>query len=159
MKIKFFAIALAALSLIACEKTPEPIVPEEADYTGTLTVEASTGTVVDNESRLNFTPSEDGATADIVLFQAKFAPRMPLRLDTTISGITLTSTPEKIILSGDGIIPTAMGGIPFEDYKISDLKGEIVGDKISLSLTFGSAPATYVGKLSEAPAETEPAAK
>lgn len=158
MKIKFFAIALAALSLIACEKTPEPIAPEEADYTGTLTVEASTGTFIDEASRLNFTPSEDGKTANIVIFQAKFAPGMPVRLDTTLPGITLTSTPEKIILSGNGIVPIAIGK-EFNDYTIPDLKGEIVGDKISISLTFGSAPATYVGKKSEAPAETEPAAQ
>ncbi len=144
MKIKFFAIALAALSLIACEKTPEPIVPEEADYIGTVIVEASKGTVENPDSRVEFRPYEDG-TAELTLYQVKFAPGMPMKVDVTIPGITMTSTAEKITLTGTDIIPFAMGG-PYTQRPVTDLTGEIVGNKMTLNLKFGGIPTSFVGE-------------
>ena len=144
MKIKALSIALAALALIACEKTPEPIVPEQADYVGTLTVEATAGTVVNAEARVEFLPYQDGS-AELTLYEVKFSPRMPLTLDVTVPGITLTSTPEKVILSGDDIVPFALGG-NYPDYKVTELQGEIVGDKMTLSLKFGGIQTTYEGQ-------------
>ena len=144
MKIKALSIALAALALIACEKTPEPIVPERADYVGTLTVEATAGTVVNAEARVEFLPYQDGS-AELTLYEVKFSPRMPLTLDVTIPGITLTSTPEKVILSGDDIVPFALGG-NYPDYKVTELQGEVVGDKLTVSLKFGGIQTTYEGQ-------------
>lgn len=144
MKIKALSIALAALALIACEKTPEPIVPEQADYVGTLTVEATAGTVVNAEARVEFLPYQDGS-AELTLYEVKFSPRMPLTLDVTVPGITLTSTPEKVILSGDDIVPFALGG-NYPDYKVTELQGEVVGDKLTVSLKFGGIQTTYEGQ-------------
>ena len=144
MKIKALSIALAALALIACEKTPEPIVPEQADYVGTLTVEATAGTVVNAEARVEFLPYQDGS-AELTLYEVKFSPRMPLTLDVTIPGITLTSTPEKVILSGDDIVPFALGG-NYPDHKVTELQGEVVGDKLTVSLKFGGIQTTYEGQ-------------
>jgi hypothetical protein len=159
MKIKFFAIALAALSLIACEKEPEPIVPEQADYVGTLTVEATAGTVVNSEARIDFLPFQDG-TAELMLYEVKFSPKMPMKLDVLIPGITITSTPEKVILSGNEIVPLAMGGNQFPQYTVTDLKGEIVGDKLSFTLKLGDIPTSFVGeKVEETTPETQPEAK
>ena len=154
MKIKALSIALAALALIACEKQPEPIVPEQADYVGTLTVEATTGTVVNAEARVDFLPYQDGA-AELTLYEVKFAPGMPMRLDVVVPGIDLTSTPEKVILSCDEAIPIALG-VEFPNYKVTELQGEIVGDKLTFSLKFGGIPTTYVGEKYVEPA-TEPA--
>lgn len=144
MKIKALSIALAALALIACEKTAEPIVPEQADYVGTLTVEATAGTVVNAEARVEFLPYQDGS-AELTLYEVKFSPRMPLTLDVTVPGITLTSTPEKVILSGDDIVPFALGG-NYPDYKVTELQGEVVGDKLTVSLKFGGIQTTYEGQ-------------
>ena len=144
MKIKALSIALAALALNACEKTPEPIVPEQADYVGTLTVEATAGTVVNAEARVEFLPYQDGS-AELTLYEVKFSPRMPMKVDVTIPGITLTATPEKIILTGNDIIPFALGG-SFTDYPVTDLEGEIVGDKLTVSLKFGGIQTTYEGQ-------------
>jgi len=144
MKIKLFAIALAALSLIACEKTPEPIVPEEADYIGTVIVEASKGTVENPDSRVEFRPYEDG-TAELTLYQVKFAPGMPMKVDVTIPGLTMTTTAEKITLTGTDIVPFALGG-PFTQYTVTDLTGEIVGNKMTLNLKFGGTPTSFVGE-------------
>ena len=145
MKIKLFTLALAALTLLACEKTPEPIVPEEADYVGTLVVESSKGTVENAEARVNFRPYEDGY-AELTLYEVKFAPGMPMKLDVTITDIKITSTPEKITLSGTDIIPLALGGNQFPDHIVTDLTGEIIDNKMTLSLKFGGIPTTYVGE-------------
>ena len=145
MKIKLFTAVLAALALIACEKTPTPIVPEEADYVGTVTVESSAGTVENTGSRVEFTPSEDGTTADLVLHEISFSPRMPMKLDVTIPGVTVVSTPEKLTLSADEIIPFAMGG-EFPNYKVTEFSGTIVGNKMTFSLKFGGTPTSFVGE-------------
>lgn len=144
MKIKLFAIALAALSLIACEKTPEPIVPEEADYVGTVTVESSAGPVENVGARVEFTPYEDG-TAELTLYEISFHPRMPMKVDVTIPGLLMTCTPQKIILTGDDIVPFALGG-PFTNYTVTELRAEIVGNKMTLNLKFGGTPTSFVGE-------------
>ena len=145
MKIKLFTAVLAALALIACEKTPTPIVPEEADYVGTVTVESSAGTVENTGSRVEFTPSEDGTTADLVLHEISFSPRMPMKLDVTIPGLLMTCTPQKIILTGDDIVPFALGG-EFPNYTVTELRAEIIGNKMTLNLKFGGTPTSFVGE-------------
>lgn len=145
MKIKFFALALAALTLLACEKTPDPIVPEETDYVGTLVVESSKGPVENTEARVKFQPNQDGS-AELTLYEVKFSPGMPMKLDVTIPDVKVTSTANKITLSGTDIIPLALGGNKFPDHIVTDLTGEIVGDKMTLSLKFGGIPTTYVGE-------------
>ena len=58
MKTKFFFAALTAVALMGCGKAePEtPIVPEESDYKGTVTVQYQ-GEPFDNENiEVNFTP-------------------------------------------------------------------------------------------------------
>lgn len=150
MKIKFFAIALAALTLVACDKTPQPIVPVLTYFLGEATVEATAGTVVNADARVEFLPYTDG-TADLTLYELSFSPKMPMKLDVTVPGVIYVSTPEKITFSGDGIIPFALGG-EFPNYKVTDLQGEIVGDKLTFTLKFGGIPTTYTGEKCEAPA-------
>lgn len=145
MKIKLFTAALAALALIACEKTPTPIVPEEADYVGTVTVESSVGTVENTGARVEFSPSEDGTTADLTLYEISFSPKMPMTLDVIIPGVAVVSTPEKITFSADEIIPFAMG-VEFPRYLVTELAGEIVGNKMTFSLKFGGTPTSFVGE-------------
>ena len=151
MKIKFFAIALAALTLVACDKTPQPIVPVLTYYLGEATVESTAGTVVNADARVEFLPYTDG-TADLTLYELSFSPKMQMKLDVTVPGVTYVSTPEKITFSGDEIIPFAMAGNQFPQYTVTDLKGEIVGDKLTFTLKFGGIPTTYTGEKCEAPA-------
>lgn len=144
MKIKLFAIVLAALSLTACIKTPGILVPEEADYVGTVTVESSAGTVENVGARVEFTPNEDG-TGELTLYEISFHPRMPMKLDVTIPGLLMTCTPKKIILTGDDIVPFALGG-EFPNYKVTELCAEIIGNKMTLNLKFGGIPTSFVGE-------------
>ena len=139
--------ALVAMTLIGCGKAePEtPIVPEMSDYKGTVTVMYK-GEPFDNENiQVNFTPSEDGKTASIVIYQIRFVPQMPVTIDVTIPNVAVQSTTEKILLSCERTIPLAMGG-EYPRYTVTDLKGEIVGKEMSFSLNFGDSPTSFQGQ-------------
>lgn len=143
----FFA-ALAALTLIGCGKAePEtPIVPEMSDYKGTVTVMYK-GEPFNNENiQVNFTPSEDGKTASIVIYQIRFVPQMPVTIDVNIPNIAVQSTTEKILLSCERTIPLAMGG-EYPRYTVTNLEGEIVGKELVFSLNFGDSPTSFRGQL------------
>lgn len=139
--------ALVAMTLIGCGKAePDtPIVPEMSDYKGTVTVMYK-GEPFDNENiQVNFTPSEDGKTASIVIYQIRFVPQMPVTIDVTIPNVAVQSTTEKILLSCERTIPLAMGG-EYPRYTVTDLKGEIVGKEMSFSLNFGDSPTSFQGQ-------------
>lgn len=139
--------ALVAMTLIGCGKAePEtPIVPQESDYKGTVTVMYK-GEPFDNENiQVNFTPSEDGKTASIIIYKIRFVPQMPVTIDVTIPNVAVQSTTEKILLSCESTIPLAMGG-EYPRYTVTDLKGEIVGKEMSFSLNFGDSPTSFQGQ-------------
>ena len=139
--------ALVAMTLIGCGKAePEtPIVPQESYYKGTVTVMYQ-GAPFDNENiQVNFTPSEDGKTASIIIYQIRFVPQMPVTIDVTIPNVAVQSTTEKILLSCERTIPLAMGG-EYPRYTVTDLKGEIVGQEMSFSLNFGDSPTSFQGQ-------------
>jgi hypothetical protein len=71
---------------------------------------------------------------------------MPVKLDMTIQNVAYTSTSEKISITGNNIIPIAMGG-EFPAYKITNLTGEINNGTITMSMMCGSYPLTYSGSL------------
>lgn len=151
MKAKHLLFAFVAMSLIGCGKeTPEmPLVPEESDYVGTVTVVYNEAPFDNEGIRVNFTPSEDGQTASITLHQIRFVPQMPVTIDVTIPDITLQSSTEKIVLSCERCIPLAMGG-EYPRYTVTDLRGEIVGDELTFSLNFGDYPTSFKGRIEKA---------
>ena len=144
--IRLFA-ALLGMLLVSCGKeTPEkPLVPEESDYVGTVTVIYQEAPFDNENISVNFTPSEDGQTASITLRQIRFVPQMPVTIDVTIPDISLQSTTEKIILSCERIIPWAMGG-EYPRYTVTGLQGEIVGQELSFSLHFDDYPTSFKGQ-------------
>ena len=148
MKAKSFFAAVAALLLATCGKeAPETsIVPTESAYVGTVTVTFQ-GADFDNENiQVDFIPSEDGATASVLLHQIRFVPQMPVSIDVTIPDIKLQSTPKKVILSCETCIPLAMGG-EYPRYTVTDFKGELAGDELAFSLNFGDYPTSFIGKI------------
>ena len=139
--------ALVAMTLIGCGKAePEtPIIPQESDYKGTVTVMYQ-GAPFDNENiQVNFTPSEDGKSASIIIYKIRFVPQMPVTIDVTIPNVAVQSTTEKILLSCERTIPLAMGG-EYPRYTVTDLKGKIVGKEMSFSLNFGDSPTSFQGQ-------------
>lgn len=144
-----FMFALTAI-LVSCDKSEkeneEPVtVLESTDYTGTLTVNASSGSFDTDSVKVSFNVTEKADSASITLFQVKFSPRMPVSLDVTIPGITVTPTKKGAILTCDSIVPLAMGG-EFPNYTVKGFEGEIIDDELTFSLNFGSTPTSYQGK-------------
>lgn len=146
MKLKNLIIFASALTLMACNRAPQPLVPEDSNYLGTVTVIYQEAPFDNENIEVNFIPSEDGKTADIVINKIKFVPQMPVTIDVTIPKINVTSTPEQINLECAQVIPLAMGG-EYPRYTVTDLKGIIKGNEISFSLNFGSYPTSYKGTL------------
>lgn len=147
MKATRLFAALLGVLLVSCGKeTPAmPLVPEESDYVGTVTV-IYQETPFDNENiSVNFTPAEDGQTGSITLHQIRFVPQMPVTIDVTIPDIRLQSTPEKILLSCERTIPLAMGG-EYPRYTVTGLQGEIAGQELTFSLNFGDYPTSFKGQ-------------
>ena len=150
MKKNLFLMLAIAAVLVSCDKTNEEN-PESTktlnstDYSGTLTVNASSGTFDTDDVKVSFTATEKADSASITLYQVKFSPRMPLTIDVTVPGITVKQTEKGAILTCDSIVPFAMGG-EFPNYTVTEFEGEIINDEITFSLNFGSTPTSYCGK-------------
>ena len=79
------------------------------------------------------------------MMKVKFAEEMPLTLDMTVSGINYTSSGTKTLISGDQIVPTAMGG-EFPAYTITGMSGEITNEgNIRFSMKCGTFPLSFEG--------------
>ena len=146
MKITNLLAIATTLLLMACNKPAQPIVPEESNFKGTVTVIYQDAPFQNENIEVNFKPSADGKTGSLTIYQIKFVPQMPVTIDVTIPNINVTSTPEQINLECAQVIPLAMGG-EYPRYTVTDLKGSIVGKEISFSLNFGSIPTSYKGKM------------
>lgn len=145
MKIKSLTILSVALAaLFACTKpapVEEPLAPE-ANYQGTVNVNLTNGDLFTlDEVKVNITVSEDGQTADIIMYQVKLAPRMP-QLDITIPGVQLSQNGR--VLTCEETIPLALGG-EFTNYKVTGLTGTRSEEELSFSLKFGSTPTSFTG--------------
>ncbi len=89
------------------------------------------------------------STLDINLYGINFSSKMPVTIDMVIPGAKYTRTAEKIILYGEGIIPT-MGGNPFDRYVINALAGSITADSLVFTNSYGQyAGCTYAGKITK----------
>lgn len=148
MQFKHMLMALAAVAAIGCTKNnPDEYTPQEGSYVGTVTVNSTSGEVFDNENiEVSFTPSEDGKTATLVMYQIKFTPRMPMTLDITIPDVNITAEGQDIKLECAEVIPIALNG-PFPQYTVTNLTGKIVDDELTFSLNFGATPTSFSGKL------------
>ena len=135
MKTKYLFIALAFAALVGCNKNEteeKPVEAKAGNYVGTFTAEASTGTLIEDGIRVNFTPDEGGNTCTLILYQARFSPRMLVQVDVTIPSVNMV----------------ALGG-EFTNYTVKDFQGEIKGGNFSFSTKFGSTPTTYSGTLEQ----------
>lgn len=145
-KTVLFLAAIAAV-FVSCEKNDKadsPVQPKKAEYVGVVTVTYQGTGYDNNDINVDFTPYEKGDSASLTIHQIRFVPQMPVTIDITIPGIALSSTDDKIALKCDSVIPQAMGG-EYPRYKVTGLNGEIVDDKLSFSLNFGSYPTSFSG--------------
>ncbi|HPO48459.1 MAG TPA: hypothetical protein PLS09_06360 [Paludibacteraceae bacterium] len=146
-------IMLSVVALcVACEKY---VLDEQKmkGFSGDIVVDNEDGSYfTDPNIRVTFSESlkKDG-TYDLFLKKVKFSEKMPVRIDMTIPSVTKSATDT---LSGDSIVPWAMGG-PFEKWTIRQLSGYITYacDSTPLELHFemlcGDYPVTYHGIYTE----------
>ena len=140
-------LALVMLS-VACENGHNNDLPnkpeEEGCYKGLLTVDQNDGTLY-KQSDVEVDYELKDSKLNFVMYKVKFANGMPIKLDMVVEGVYYTeATDGTLTLSGDGIVPYAMGG-PFEKYTITNLKGEITDTVMSLDFMCGEYPVTYDG--------------
>lgn len=141
--------ALTAI-LVSCDKSEKEneeqvTVLKSTDYSGTLTVNASTGAFDTDSVKVSYIATEKADSASIILYQVKFSPRMPLSLDVTVPGIVVRKTEKGAVLTCDSVVPLALGG-EYPNYTVKGFEGEIIDDELTFSLNFGSTPTSYQGK-------------
>lgn len=141
-----FLIAAVSVVAAACSKN-EPVkiieTPAETVYSGTMTVVVGDKDNVSENVKVNVNLQEDG-TATIIFNKVKFVPQMPVSLDVTVPGVTCETRENEIILSGNDIVPLAMG-MPYAKYNVTSLSGKIISGKLTISLNFGGYATSYVG--------------
>ena len=141
-----FLIAAVSVVAAACSKN-EPVkiieTPAETVYSGTMTVVAGGKDNVSENVNVNVRLQDDGK-ATIIFNKVKFVPQMPVSLDVTVPGVKCECRENEIILSGNDIVPLAMG-MPYEKYKVTSLSGKITAGKLTVSLNFGEFATSYVG--------------
>ena len=139
-------LALVMLS-VACENGHNNDLPnnpvEEGCYKGLLTVDQNDDTLY-KQSDVEVDYELKGGKLNFVMYKVKFANGMPIKLDMVVEGVDYTDVDGTLTLSGDGLVPYAMGG-PFEKYTITALTGEITDNKMSLDFMCGEYPVTYDG--------------
>lgn len=144
--LNVFLIAAVSVVAAACSKN-EPVkiieTPAETVYTGTMTVVAGGKDNVSENVKVNVNLQDDG-TATIIFNKVKFVPQMPVSLDVTVPGVKCEIRKNEIILSGNDIVPLAMG-MPYAKYKVTSLSGKITAGKLTVSLNFGEFATSYVG--------------
>ena len=144
--LKAFLFAVVLVVAAACSKN-EPVknieTPTETVYSGTMTVVADGKDNVSETVKVTVSFQEDG-TATIIFNKVKFVPQMPVSLDVTVPGVKCEIRENEIILSGNDIVPLAMG-MPYAKYKVTSLTGKITAGKLTVSLNFGEFATSYVG--------------
>lgn len=143
----FLGLALMTLLGVACENGNNNDLPnnpvEQKCYKGTMVVDQNDGTFYTQDDVEVDYEIKDGKL-NFVMYQVKFAKGMPLKLDMVVEGADYVDNDGSYTISGDGIIPYAMGG-PFEKFTITKLNGTITDTEFEMEFMCGEYPVTYEG--------------
>ena len=146
-KLRLLLLALLSLAFVACENGENndlPNKPTQSEcYKGTLTVDQNDGTFY-TQSDVEVDYEIKDGKLNFVMYKVKFASGMPIKLDMVVEGVDYTESDGVYTLSGDNLIPYAMGG-PFEQFTITSLEGEVSANAMSLSFICCEYPVTYEG--------------
>jgi len=139
---RILVVNLMAVVMISCHFTaPEPEGEKKANYKGTVEVDNDSEHFVKENVEVSVTKSDTADTYTIKMYRVKFASAMPVELDILIPDVTINNDG---IISGDEIIPYAMGG-PYEKYKITGLTGAMTSNTLQFEMTCGKYPTKYNG--------------
>ena len=137
-------MAVALLLSQSCTKengtNEEPLVANEYEYSGTMTVTAGGSDNVSEDVAVECLLDKDAHTMKI-----QFVPQMPISLDVTVPDVSYSEKDGAVTFSGDGIVPLSGGTVPFPKYTVTALSGTLTANSLSLSLNFGDYPVIYSG--------------
>lgn len=142
----FAALFLLVLST-SCENGDNNDLPnnpvDSKCYKGTMTVDQNDGTFyTQNDVEVDY--ETRNGKLNFVMYKVKFANGMPLKLDMVVEGVDYVEVDGIYMLSGDNIVPFAMGG-PFEKFTITQLEGTISEGEITLEFMCGEHFVEYSG--------------
>lgn len=150
--MNYFKIGLLGLATIlfaACDDnsgddTGKTLLPEDNTYVGTFVVAPDTENELTlDDAQVEFAVNENGETARMNMLKVKFAERMP-EMDIAVPGVELTETDNGYSLSGEGIIPIAMGG-EFPERTITGLTGRATTETLSFDMMCGDYRLIFTG--------------
>ncbi|KAA6326436.1 hypothetical protein EZS27_024462 [termite gut metagenome] len=144
--LKILLVAAMVVFITACsndENSEEIIVVDDGAYIGTLVVDQNNGTSYTQEN-VSVVVSVDTDHAEVHMMQVSFAERMSLKLDMTIPNVPVAVISGGLSLSGNNIIPWAMGG-NYSQYTITNLTGKVTAQSISFTMMCGEFPLRFSG--------------
>ena len=150
--LQFLATLLIAGTVFtACgsddKKKDEPKPVEETksqSFQGVFSVQNSDGSTYTQEDVVvDYTISDDKGLV-LTFNQVSFSAKMPVKIDMEIPNVEYQNEDGKITLSGNNIVPFAMGG-EFPKYIITNLSGTVNDGTLSISMNCGESPTTFVG--------------
>lgn len=145
-----FSLLFAAMLFVSCGNDIFEDVKVDEDgsakiFVGDVVVDQNDGTTFTKESvEVAYELNEDG-TMTIFMKKVKFASLMPA-INMEIPNVTIFGDESNMTLSGDNIVPIAMGG-EFKKFTITELEGRVNKDTFTMSFTCGDYPVTYSGEI------------
>ena len=148
---KFLALLAMAIMFVGCnDDEPTQQEPqgqnEQISYVGTMVVVQKDQTTYTQESVAVDYEITDTAGLVLTFNQVAFSPKMPVKIDMILTNVQHEESVETTSFSGDSIVPIAMGGL-FPQYTVTSLSGTIQQGTMSLSMTCGGYPITFVGTV------------
>lgn len=155
--MKQFIYSLLAVtfvfSVISCTESDDdnggsnhPDGTNQSTFVGTLTVDQLNGTnYVMDSVKITLIPNDTTSKMAMVMYQVRFSSHMPVKLDMTVRNITYVPNQKGSVLTGDSLVPFAMGGA-FAKYIITGLNGSVVDDSLRVSMKCGINPMTFKGR-------------
>lgn len=139
----FVLFSFAACNNNEPETDPEVKI-ENGTYMGLLSVDQNTGSVYTQDSVCVKVEINENKTLNLVMEKVKFSQYMPVTLDMTIPKVTTETINNSLVLSGDSIIPIAMGG-EFSKYTITEITGTLTNEKLEMTMMCGVYPLSFSG--------------
>ena len=154
MKKTLSLLIFFAVLCIGCTKTDDGGTDKKNDnptggisYVGDVAVTQDDGTdFIKKDVEVVMTRTEN--TMKMEMLKVSFAAAMPIELDMTVEGISFRQTSDGYAISGDNLVPTAMGGA-FPAYTITNLAGGSSDGRLTFSTMCGHYPLRYSGRRQE----------
>lgn len=148
--LNFLLIAMV-VSFVACDKNKNE--PQKANFFEDESIRTQGLMTVKLDDTTNFEYSIDSVIfsfgkeyVKIDMKKVKFSPQMPISLDMTIDSVAYyIDNNDEAILSGNNIVPKALGG-PFPQYTITNLSGKC-GFNYEFTMMCGKYPVEYNGGI------------